>query len=93
MILSITGNALIVLPVSAGIACTLSLVNKVLHTLIINKYKKYKKHFEKDQVIKKFFDKIYRNSLQDKLFDKKGSESLSNIYTKCMEETKIESFL
>ena len=38
--LSITGIGLIVLPISAGIACTLSLGNKVLHELIINKYNK-----------------------------------------------------
>ena len=38
--LSITGVGLIILPISAGIACTLSLGNKVLHKLIINKYNK-----------------------------------------------------
>ena len=42
--LSITGVGLIILPISAGIACTLSLGNKVIHKLIINKYNKYKKH-------------------------------------------------
>ena len=36
--LSITGIGFIILPISAGIACTLSLCNKVLHKLIINKY-------------------------------------------------------
>ena len=36
--LSVTGIGLIVLPISAGIACTLSLGNKILHKLIINKY-------------------------------------------------------
>ena len=35
--LSITGFGLIILPISAGIACTLSLDNKVLHKLVINK--------------------------------------------------------
>ena len=40
--LSITGVGLIILPISAGIACGLSLGNKVLHELIINKYNKYK---------------------------------------------------
>ena len=35
--LSITGIGLIVLPVAAGVACTLSLGNKVLHKLIMNK--------------------------------------------------------
>ena len=47
--LSVTGIGLIVLPISAWIACTLSLGNKVLHKLIINKYKKYKKQYERDQ--------------------------------------------
>ena len=32
--LSVTGVGLIILPISAGIACTLSLGNKVLHKLI-----------------------------------------------------------
>ena len=41
--LSVTGIGLIVLPISAGIACGLSLGNKILHKLIINKYNKYKK--------------------------------------------------
>ena len=41
--LSITGIGLIILPISAGIACTLSLSNKVLHKLIINQYNNLKK--------------------------------------------------
>ena len=41
--LSITGIGLIILPMTAGIACCLSLGNKVLHKLIINKYNKYNK--------------------------------------------------
>ena len=36
--LSITGIGLIVLPISAGIACGLSLGSKVLHKIIMNKY-------------------------------------------------------
>ena len=36
--LSITGISLIILPISASVAFTLSLGNKVLHKLIINKY-------------------------------------------------------
>ena len=62
--LSITGFGLIALP--AGIACTLSFGNKVLRKLIINKYNKYKKQYEKDQQTSKSFDKFYRKSLQDK---------------------------
>ena len=41
--LSITGVGLINLPISAEIACTLSLSNKVLQKLTIKKYNKYKK--------------------------------------------------
>ena len=36
--LSVTGTGLIVLPVAAGVACGLSLANKVLHKIFINKY-------------------------------------------------------
>ena len=38
--LSVTGVGLVILPISAGIGCALSLGNKVLHKLIINKYNK-----------------------------------------------------
>ena len=41
--LSITGVGLNILPISAGIACALSLGNKILYQMIINKYNKNKK--------------------------------------------------
>ena len=91
--LSITGIGLIVLPVSAGIACTLSLVNKILHKIILNKYNKYKKQYEKDQQTIKSFDKLYRKSLQDFVIDKNEYESLCNIFTKYVDENKNESLL
>ena len=56
--LSLTGIGLIVLPISAGIACGLSLGNKALHKLIINKNNKYKKQYERDQQTIKSFDKL-----------------------------------
>ena len=90
--LSITGIGLIFLPMSAGICCTLSLGNKVLHKLIINKYNKYKKQYERDQLTIKFFDKLYRKSLQDNIIDKTEYESLCNIFTKYVDENKNESF-
>ena len=68
--LSVTGFGLIILPISAGIACTLSLGNKVLLKLIINKYNKYKKIYERDRNTIKSFDKFYRKSLQDNIIDK-----------------------
>ena len=91
--LSITGIGLIVLPISAGIACGISLGNKILHKLIINKYNKYKKQYERDQNTIKSFDKLYRKSLQDNVIDKTEYESLCNIFTKYVDENKNESFL
>ena len=91
--LSVTGIGLIVLPISAGIACGLSLGNKILHKLIINKYKKYKKLYERDQNAIKSFDKLYRKSLQDNVINKTEYESLCNIFTRYVDENKNESFL
>ena len=91
--LSITGVGLIILPISAGIACTLSLGNKILHKLIINKYNEYKKLYERDQNTIKSFDKLYRKSLQDNVIDKNEYESLCKIFTKYVDENKNESFL
>ena len=91
--LSVTGIGLLVLPISAGTACGLSLGNKILHKIIINKYKKYKKQYEKDQQTIKSFDKLYRKSLQDNVIDKTEYESLCNIFTKYVDENKNESFL
>ena len=91
--LSVTGVGLIILPISAGIACTLSLGKKVLHTIIINKYNKYKKQYERDQQTIKSFDKLYRKSLQDNVIDKIEYENLCNIFTKYVDENKNENFL
>ena len=91
--LSITGIGLIILPISVGVACTLSLGNKILHKLIINKYNKYKKQYVRDQKTIKSFDKLYRKSLQDNIIDKTEYESLCNIFTKYVDENKNDSFL
>ena len=91
--LSITGVGLIILPISAGIACGLSLGNKVLHKIIINKYKKYKKQYERDHNTIKSFDKLYRKSLQDNLIDKNEYESLCDIFTEYVDQNKNETFL
>ena len=91
--LSITGIGLIILPISAGIACNLSLGNKVLHKLIINKNNKYKKEYERDQQTIKSFDKLYRKSLKDNVIDKSEYESLCNVFTRYVDENKSGSFL
>ena len=91
--LSVIGIGLIVLHISAGIACGISLGNKILHKLIINKYNKYKKLYERDQNTIKSFDKLYRKSLQDNVIDKTEYENLCNIFTRYVDENKNESFL
>ena len=91
--LSITGIGMVVLPISAAIACSISLGNKILDKLIINKYNKYKKQYERDQNTIKSFDKLYRKSLQDNVIDKTEYDSLCNIFTRYVDENKNESFL
>ena len=91
--LSITGVGLIILPISAGIACTLSLGNKILHKLIINRYNKYKKQYDRDQQTIKSFDKLYKKSLQDNIIDKTEYDTLCNIFTKYVDGNKNESSL
>ena len=90
--LSITGIGLIALPISAGIACTLSLGNKVIHKLIMNKFNKYKKQYERDQQTIKPYDNLYRKSLQDNVFDETEYESLCNVFTKYVDENRNEFF-
>ena len=91
--LSLTGIGLIVIPISTASACALSIGNKVIYEMIINKHNKYKKQYEKDQQTIKSFDKLYRKSLQDNVIDKTEYESLCNIFTKYTNENKNESFL
>ena len=91
--LSLTGIGLLAIPISTATACGLSIGNKVLYEIIINKYNKYKKLYERDQNTIKSFDKLYRKSLQDNVIDKTEYESLCNIFTKYINENKNESFL
>ena len=80
------------LPISAGIACTLSLGNQILHKIIINNCNKYIKQYEKDQKTNKSFDKLYGQCLQDNVIERNEYESLCYIFTKYLEEAKTESF-
>ena len=91
--LSLTGIGLIAIPISTATACGLSIRYKVICKIIINKYNKYKKQYEKDKQTIESFDKLYRKSLQDNVIDKSEYESLCNIFTKCVDENKNESYL
>ena len=81
------------IPISNATACGLSLGEKVLYEIIINKYNKYKKQCEKDHQTIEFFDKLYRKSLQDNVTDKSEYEGLLKIFIECVDDIKKESFL
>ena len=58
--LSFTGIGLIALPISTATACELLIGKTVIYEVIVNRFKKYKKQYEKDQQTIKSFDKLYR---------------------------------
>ena len=66
--LSFTGVGFIAIPISSGIACGLTISDKVLYEIITNKYKK--KLYERDQQTNKSFDNFYGKSSQDNIIDK-----------------------
>ena len=61
--------------------------------MIIDKYKKKQKHYQKDQQPRKTFNTLYRKPFQDNVIDKCEIEPLCNIYIKYLDETKNEPFL
>ena len=91
--LSLTGFVLIVIPISGSFACGLTITNKVLYEVVMQKYNKYKKLYEKDQQTFKYFDELFRKSLQDDMIDKSEYESLCKIFTRYVHEIKKEYFL
>ena len=58
--LSLTGIGSIVIPKSTATGCGLSIGNKVLYEIIMNKDNNTKKSYEKDQQTFKLFNKLYR---------------------------------
>ena len=91
--LSIIGIGIIVIPISTATACGLSITNEKLYDIVMQKYNNYKKLYEKDQQTIKLFDNLYRKCLQDNVIDINEYESLCNIITKYVDNTKNESFL
>ena len=82
--MSFTGIGLIAIPISTARASGLSIGNKVINEIIINKNNKYKKQFEKEVQTIKFFDKFYRKSLQDDIIYK--------LYMKCYVIQPLENY-
>ena len=60
--LSLTRLGLIVIPISIASACVFSIGNRVTYEIILQKYNKYKKQYEKDQQTTKSSDKLHRKS-------------------------------
>ena len=71
----------------------MSIGNEVIYESVIQKYNKGRKQYEKDQETSKSFDKLYRKCLQDNVKDENENETLCNNLTKCLDETRKESFL
>ena len=90
--LSLTGIGLIAIPISTGTACAVSIGNKIIFEIIINKHNKHKKQYEKDQQTIESFNKLYRKFLQGNVIDKNENETLCNIFAEYVDETKKESF-
>ena len=91
--LSVIGIGLLAISISTATACGLKITNKVLYEIVMQKYNKYKKQYERDQNTIKSFGQLYRKSLQDNTIDKTEYESLCNIFTEYVDENKNESFL
>ena len=58
--------------------------------MVMEKYNRYKKQYQKDEQTKRSFDRQYKRSLQDFPFDKSQNESLCNIFTRYLDEKKNE---
>ena len=90
--LSVTDVGLIVVPISAEIACTLSTGKKVLQKVNLNEYNEYKKQKEKDQQTMESSDKLFSKRYQDILIDKEELVSLCKFFTTYVDETKKDFF-
>ena len=78
--LSVIGIGLTATPISAATACGLSIGNKVIYEIVMQKYNKYKKPYDKDQQTIKSFDKLIRKSLRNIAIDENEYESLCKIF-------------
>ena len=82
----------VVLPIFAATACGLSIGNKVILEIVMQKFVKFKEQYQKDQQTLKSFNKLTREKLQDDFFDKYEYEFLPYIFTKFLDEMKNEVY-
>ena len=90
--LCLTGVGLIVIPKSTATARGISIGNKVIYDIFINKHNKNKKRYEKDQQTIRSFVKLYRKTLQDNVIDRNEYESLCKNFTKNVKGKKMNLF-
>ena len=90
--LSLTRVGLIAIPISAATSCRLSISNKVIYEIIMQKYKKYKKQCEKDQQTVKSFGNLYRKHLHDNMIDKNECEFFVTFLLGMLMKQKINLF-
>ena len=69
--LSVTNIALTVDQLSSGVACGLPISNKIIYEIVMQKYNKVKKPFQRAQETISSFDKLYREGLLDIVVDLK----------------------
>ena len=60
--------------------------------MIMQKYKKHKNHFEKDQQSSKSFDNLYKKGLQNILIDKNEHQSRCNLLLSILIKQKMNLF-
>ena len=89
--LSLSGISLIVIPSSTGRAFG-TISKKVILETVIQKYNRYKKQYQNDQQTIRSFDKLYKKSVQDNVFERNDYESLRKTFSKYLNETKNRSF-
>ena len=78
--LSLTSIGLIVIPISTGLACGLSISNKVVYEIFMRKNDNHKQQYHNDQQTIKFSVKIYRRSSKENLIDEIEYKSLCNFF-------------
>ena len=87
-----TGIGLIFLRISAGTACTLSVGNKILLTIIMNKYEKYENQYEKfNKQLKLLVNYIVDKTLRH-VIDENEFKSLLKIVLSIWNKRKINLF-
>ena len=83
--MSLTGLGSLVIPISTGETCGISIGNKLI-------YENTKNNMTKNQQTNKSSDKLCKKPVQDNVIDKYQHESVCNNFTSYVDETKNNLF-